>query len=64
MPKLLRGLLIGVCLWLGTGAPLFGQPPPAEKAEREPPAVIVPYTVAGIGALVVMLLVCLPVRRE
>jgi hypothetical protein len=42
------------------------EPPKAEekKFERDGSAQVVHYTLAGIGVMVVMILVCMPARRE
>lgn len=63
MRKWLHTLLLSLALT----ASAFGQHP-ADKKEpeppREPPSVMVPYSLAAVGALVVILLVYVPVRRN
>lgn len=64
-------LAIGSCL--GDGAPLLAQqqppapepPKPAEtKKVEEAPNQVVHYTLAAIATLIVMVLICMPARRE
>jgi len=65
-----------MCLVVSHAAPLAGQDKaaPPEKVEKtEPPpantqrdgtAMLVHYILAAIGATLVMLLICMPVRRD
>jgi hypothetical protein len=54
---------MGLCLWWGVCGPAHGQQKEPEPAPREQ-SVLIPYALAGVGALVVILLVCMPVRRD
>ena len=63
MRKLLCSWLMGLCLWWGVCGPAHGQQKEPEPAPREQ-SVLIPYALAGVGALVVILLVCMPVRRD
>jgi hypothetical protein len=70
----MRGLILSLvcsCLLLAAECGPAGaqQPPekketPAAKYEREGSSMLVPYTLAGIGIVIVMILVCMPVRRD
>lgn len=79
MTHLLRSLLAGMCLTLmlcgsalGQGGP--PQPPPPPPAEAVKPAdslrkpdgsaIAVSYTLALVAAVFIMILICVPARRE
>ncbi|MBI2805664.1 MAG: hypothetical protein HYX68_11860 [Planctomycetes bacterium] len=69
-----RFLLIGALaasLWLGGILPARAQPAPSppkaddlQKVAPQTPSPAVHYTLAGIAAIIVMVLVCMPARRE
>jgi hypothetical protein len=75
MRGLIHSLLVAAVL-LGAGAPVQAQQQPApaklepvkpveaKPIEREAPSSAVGYTLALIGTLLVLLLVCMPARRE
>lgn len=74
MRGLLLSVLVACALFLGSCAPVWAnapQPLPVEKAEPAKPAEprregssAVSYTLAAIGTILVMVLVCMPARRE
>jgi hypothetical protein len=65
MHKFLISLFLGGCLLGSCCAPIS-----AQEKKDEPPAPImrdgptIPYLLAGIGVILVMVLVCMPARRE
>jgi hypothetical protein len=67
MRKFMRGLLsslvLAACLAL---PPSAGAQPPEEpkKVEREGSTQVVHYALAGIAVLAVLLLICVPARRN
>jgi hypothetical protein len=70
MRGLLLAFLLSCILLLGLCAPVPAQPPaekkdtPPAKYERDGSTMFVPYTLAAVGLIIVMILVCMPVRRE
>ena len=72
MRGLLRSLIIGCCLLLVSAAPLAGQdkdnkkPDVAapEKFERDNSNMLVYYLLAAIAIMIIMALICMPVRRD
>jgi hypothetical protein len=66
----LHSLLLGSLLFMGDVALLYAQPPPDKaeappaKYERDNSAATIPYTLAIISLIIVMVLVCMPARRE
>ncbi len=77
MRRLFRAGLLSAGLILGADSPGAAQPvhptmpkqeaPQAEepkRVEQSGPTPVVPYTLAGIGTIIVMVLICMPARRE
>ena len=76
--KWLGALVLLVCLWPGVAlaqtppaqppptqpAPIAPVPEKAEPAADEPRSPILYYTLAAFAAILVLLLVCVPARRE
>ena len=73
----MRAWLLSGVLLLGLCAPLAAQdkkePPPTPPPAQQPPAQpakyerdtpFVPYTLAAVGIIIIMILVCMPVRRD
>jgi hypothetical protein len=74
----MRGLLLAWimtgCLFLACAGSVNAQgnqpPPPAppvvetKKVERDGSSQVVHYMLAGIGTIIVMVLICMPARRE
>ncbi|MSQ93139.1 MAG: hypothetical protein EXR98_01135 [Gemmataceae bacterium] len=79
MNKLLRICFFSACLWLAAASarpaqqpqlpPAVPQPEPAKTDEAKKseqtsgPSPVVPYMLAAIGTIIVMVLVCVPARR-
>ena len=75
MRKLFHSLLIAAAFWCGDAHSLRAQqpaPPPEQAKPAEPAAppsrdgasMLVAYTLAFLGILVVLLLLCVPARRD
>lgn len=79
MPRFLFSWIAAASLALAGSAPLDANAPPApqlqqplpapkveepKKIERDGSAQVVHFTLAGIGVMIVMILVCMPLRRE
>ena len=73
----LHSWLLGGLLFCAAGASLDAQAPPpqpapekaepvkaAEKYERDNSTTVIPYSLAAIAVIIVMVLVCMPARRE
>jgi hypothetical protein len=69
----LRVGLLSMCLFIG--ASLFAQDkggpekaeknePPPGKYERDSTTMLVHYLLAAIGTLLIMVLICMPIRRD
>jgi hypothetical protein len=62
--------VVSALIFLGSCSALDAQAPaPAPKAEpkkfsRDDTSVTIPYLLGGIGVILVMVLVCMPARRE
>ena len=64
--------LMGGLLLCAAGSALDAQPGPEkaeppkapEKYERDNSTTVIPYTLAAIAVIIVMVLVCMPARRE
>ncbi len=61
--------LLSYVLLLAAFAPVVAQEKPVaaqekKDAPRDGATQVVPYTLAAVGLIIVMILVCMPVRRE
>lgn len=69
-----RSVTAALLLGCAIGSPLTAQPPAgadkgepakaAEKYERDSSSFVIPYTLALIAVLLVLVLVCMPARRD
>jgi hypothetical protein len=68
MRLLLGSLLLAVWFLSAETAPLAAQPveapKPPEAKKEEPPNQVMHYTLAAIGTMIVMVVVCMPARRD
>ena len=70
MRFLLGSILLAFSLLVAGATPLAAQPaPPPEmpkppEAKKEEPNQAIHYTLAAIGTMIVMVLVCMPARRD
>ncbi len=64
MRSRLRSSLLGLLLTLGLAAPAAGQGANPAAPTAEAPVPVVPYMCAAVAAGLVLLLVCMPARRD
>jgi len=69
MCTILRSLVLAACLLVPVGALPAQEPAPAKaeepkRYERDQSSIIVYYSLALMAVLVILLLVCMPARRE
>jgi len=68
MRLLLGSILLAFWLLVADAGPLAAQPveapKPPEAKKEEPPNQVMHYTLAAIGTMIVMVVVCMPARRD
>jgi hypothetical protein len=65
MHKFLTSVFLTACLFAAIAMPIGAQEKkPNAPTPRDDSSMTLPFVMAGIGILVVMVLVCMPARRE